>query len=465
MASALMQNMETRDHNGVKRRALCTGWTAVLSLVAAAGALQAQEGANAARTPQGFAIYNISGYTVYYSASLPEGSFPVANTNLPSDVGIGGSAQLGWTRIGEESRIVISYTPSYTGRLRLSAWNAFNHQLNFNAERKVGRWKIGAATSADLSNLSEFMFSPTVYSTVAAAPVSFDDLASAMLAGKYTNAQLASILTGAPLVESPARNLFYGQRMFTTALRATVSYAPTPRVLVTLNANASRYQHLSDTAADLGQSAYLIPKTTSVGAGLSVSYAQSPRTQWGVSVDSARVVSSVQDAYASSTNVSLGRTMGRSWFTQLSGGVGVITPLRNTYIVDTHPQPVFNASLGVHLRSHTLIGSFGHAVSDSYGLGANSTNSASGTWRWHQPGRGWWIDNTLSWQHLSGNAFANVSGWRIESGYGRAVGDHSALLAQYVYLHYSQLDTSLATLTQNAVRVSLVWSPQPHAFR
>lgn len=447
-------------------RQIGAGLRALLFLIAALGTLWGQEvSASTAAPPRGLAVYGLSGYAVYYSSSFPEGSLPTVGTTLPSDVGAGGSVQLGWTRVGEKSRVVFMYTPSYTGRVRLSAWNALNHSLNLNAARKFGRWDFGFSLASDLSNLAEFLFSPTVFSSVAAVSVSFDDLASAMLAGKYTNAQLASILTGAPIVESPARNLFYGERMFTTALRATLSYAPSPRVSIAFSANGTRDQHLSDTAAGVTQDAYLIPRTTSAGAGVSVSYSQSPRTQWGVSMGSNRISSSIQDAYSSSAALSLGRTMGRRWFLQLSGGLGVIKPLRSTFLLNTSPQPVMNASLGVHIHSHTIIGSYGRSVSDSYGLGANNTNSASGTWKWHKPGRGWWMDSTLSWQQLSGSAFANISGWRVENRYGRALGSHTALIAQYVYLRYSQQLASIPALTQNAVRVSLVWNPQPHAFQ
>ena len=63
--------------------------------------------------------------------------------------------------------------------------------------------------------------------------------------------------------------------------------------------------------------------------------------------------------------------MGRRWFLQVSGGIGVMNPVRSTYVLPTRPQPVANASLGYRTLSHTFLGSYSRAVSDSYGLGAS----------------------------------------------------------------------------------------------
>ena len=309
--------------------------------------------------------------------------------------------------------MLLTYTPSYTGRLRFAAWNALNHSASFNAARRFGKWRFNVSAAADLSNLSEFLFSPTVFASVAAVPVSFNDLAAAVLTGTFSNAQLASLLTGAPLVESPARNLFFGERMFTSAVQTSLSYAPSPRLAITFSGSANRTQHLSDNQAGVAQSSYLIPKTTSAGAGLALSYSRSARTQLGISVISNRVASSIQDVYTTTTTASLGRTMGRRWFLQVSGGIGVMNPVRSTYVLPTRPQPVANASLGYRTLSHTFLGSYSRAVSDSYGLGASSTSSTSGSWRWARPGRSWWIESSAGWQQLAGGAaYANSSGWQ-----------------------------------------------------
>jgi len=61
----------------------------------------------------------------------------------------------------------------------------------------------------------------------------FDDLANAMLSGVYTDTQLASLLTGAPIVQSPATTLFHAERMFAATTQLSVSHSPSPRLSVT----------------------------------------------------------------------------------------------------------------------------------------------------------------------------------------------------------------------------------------
>jgi hypothetical protein len=439
---------------------------ALLILGAPAGILRGQEATDlTSASPSGFRISSLSGYAVYYSSGLPEGSIQPTGMALPSDLGLGGSAQLDWTYIGEKSRVMFSYTPSYTGRLRFSAWDALNHSASFNAARQFGRWKFGLSAGADLSSLSESVFSPTVFASVAAVPATFNDLASALLTGSATNAQLASLLTGAPLVESPARNLFFGDRMFTSAAQTSLAYAPTPRTSVKLGASMSRSQHLSNDTSGATQNDYLIPRTTSVGAVLDVSYSRSSRTQLDVSVNSNRIASIIQDVYSTMATASLGRKMGRRWLLQVSGGMGKINPVRNMFAVDTALQPVVSGSLGFRTQSQTFLGSYGRSVSDSYGLGAASTTSVGGSWRWGRHGRSWWIESSVNWQELGGAAFANSSGWRAEGGFGRSMGSHIALLTQYVYLRYSQQLATVPSMSQTAVRVSMIWNRLPHAFQ
>ena len=448
----------SRAHSSIK---------ALLLMALAAGILSGQETPVAAPTPRpGFQIASLSGYAVYYSTGMPEGYYQPTATPLPSDVGLGGSAQFQWTHTSERSQAFFSYTPAYTGRLRLSSWNALNHSMSANGSRRFGKWNFGFSMGASLDNFAEILFAPTTYSTVAAAPVAFSDLASAMLTGQYTNAQLASILTGAPLVESPARNIFYGARMFNASAQSTISYALSQRLSITLTGAGNRSQQASGNPAGSSQNTYaFIPTTTSVGTTLSVSYAESPRTQLGISVGSDRVVSLLEDAYAARAGVSFGRRMGTRWFLQLSGGAGRMIPVRSAFVLDKAMQPTMAASLGFHTFSHTLLGSYSRDVSDFYGLGALSTYSATGTWRWRRPGRMWWTESLLSWQELSGNPTTNTTAWRVEAGLGRALTNRTGLLTQYVYLHYALPLLNAAASSQSAVRVSFVWNPQYTAFQ
>jgi len=426
-------------------------------------ALRAQERGTPAIPPNGgLQVLSVSAYGVYYSTTLPStGGFQP--TNLGSDVGVGGSAQIGLTNSGQHSTFSFVYTPSYTGRIRYSSWDALNHNLSLNATRRLAaRWNLGFSVSGDLSNFEGSLFSPTVLSNVASVSANFADLSAAMLGRSSTNAPLVSILNSAPLVESPARTLLYGERMLTSAAHTSLSYSYSRHFSIIFNAGAARSQHLGGSQNDQAQNLYLLPTTTSGNASLGISYSLSSRTQFGATVATSRVVSDLYDGYSTSSTASLGRTLGRRWFLQIHGGVGLMNPVQRTSVQPTGPHPVAGGSLGFRISSQTFLGSYDRTVSDSYGVGASTTSTSSATWRWNRPGGGWWLEGSFSWQQLQGVASQNLSSWRATASWGRRLGPRAALLTQYVYLNYSgRVENSPYSQSQSAMRVSVVWTRQP----
>jgi hypothetical protein len=418
----------------------------------------------------GLEIRSVSVYAAYYSSSLPNsGSFQAGTPTLGADLAVGGSTQIEWTKYSERSSFSLSYIPSYTGRVQYSEWNALNHAFSLNTGRKLTpRFNLSFSVGADLSSLDQFLFAPTVFSTAASVPASFNDLSAAMLGKNFSNPQLASALTAAPLADSPARNLIYGERVFTSGVQSSLSYSWSPRLLVNFSGSAGRTQRVWENRAGAPQSAYLVPDTTSGNVGLGVSYAISPVTQLGGNVSTSRIVSSLQDVYTTTTTASLGRSFAERWFLELHGGVGVANPVRQTsyFRLSTTPRPVAGGSLGFKTFTHTVLGSYGRTVSDSYGVGAATSSSSSVSWRWSQPGRAWWLESSLGWEQLQGGALADNSTWRANAGLGRRMSSNVVLLVQYVYLDYlGRLEQTAYSQSQNAVRLSVMWNPRPGLFR
>jgi len=435
-------------------------------LAAAAPMVPAQEVEPPPPTARsGFQILDLSGYMVYYSSSLPSGGYKPGEGELLSDVGGGGSARFAWMKVTERSSFSLIYTPSFTGRMRYSEWNALNHAVSLTAiTHPAPRWRLGFAMNGDYSSLDQFLFSPTAYSAAVAAPGQFNDLASAVLAGRFNTPQLASIFTSAPTAQSPMRNLLYGQRMFTIAGQMSLSYSYSPRLSFTFIGNGTRNQHVQDERLFTAGIGYLLADTTSGGGSAGFNYSVSPLTQLGGTVTTTRTASSVYDAYTTTSIVTLGRTIGGRWLLQGRGGVGVTKPVQQSTpgSLSTAAHPVAGGSIGFRTFAHTLLASFDRTVSDSYGTGASTSASTAGTWRWSRPGTAWWLEAGGGWEQLQGNAVYSTSGWRTNIGVGRAVGRHTTLLTQYVYLNYYGRSNGLAYNTsQTAVRFSIVWTPAP----
>jgi hypothetical protein len=427
--------------------------------------LRGQEAISPPPQPRsGLQLLTVSGYAAYYPSGLPTtGSLQQGAANLGSDLAEGGSATIGWSKFTDRSTFAMTYTPAYTGRVRYSSVNAFNHAFSLNTTRKIApRWTFGFSVRGDFSSLEQAFFAPTTLSSAVSAPATFENLAAAFTGARFTNPELASIVTSAPLVESPLRTLLYGQRMFTSGMQTNFSYSSSPRLSFTFLAGANRSQHVSENALGAND-AFLLPTTTSGTAGVTVSYSLSPLTQLSGNLNTARTSSAFEDVYTTISTVSLGHTFTRRWFLQVHGGLGIIHPVRQTsFLLTTRPRPIAGGSLGFKTFSHTVLGSFDRTVSDSYGLGAGATSSATLTWSWRRPGRVWWFESSLGWQQLQGNILTSTSGWNTTASLGRRLSNHIIFLTQYAYLKYSGgLQTAISSLSQSAARVSIVWNAQP----
>ena len=452
-----------------------------LACGAATGTLLAQEGgvqpqaaqpqpAPVVFPPSGPQIRSVSAYAVYDSSFLPNGGagFQPGSANLPADFGAGGSIVLEWNKFTERSTFALNYTPSYTGYVRNSQLNALNHALSLTISHKIApRWTLSFSAAGNLSSLEQSLFAPTTLGNVAAAPATFNDLAAAMLSAKFTtNPLLGTILTSSPLVESPISNLLYGQRMFTSSAYVSLSHSYSPRLSVTVSGGGARTQQVSQNQTPGTTTAALIPNTTSGNASVGLSYSLSPFTQVGGTATTIRTSSSIFDSYTTNALATLGHTFAMRWLIQLHGGVGFISPVRQiAAVMPAKPGPVIGGSLVYKTMSHTFLGSYDRTVSDSYGLGAATTSTATASWHWRHPGNSWWFDSSFNWQQLLGGALATTSGWHTTVGLTRTIGTHIALMTQYVHMNYSGgLQATTYHFSQDAMRVSIAWTPRPAAL-
>jgi hypothetical protein len=448
----------------------------VLVWAGATGALWAQNGnatATAAPAPQpggGLQIGSVSAYAVYYSSFLPDGGVGAGSMNLPSDMAAGASIVIDWTKFSERSSFSLTYSPSYTGYVRNSSLDALNHALSLTASRKIApQWNFGFSVAGNLSSVQESLFTPSALSNVASASSTFSDLAAGILSSNFANnPQLGAILTSSPLAQSPLTNLLYGQRMFTTSARVSLAYSYSPRLSVTVSGGAARSQQVSENQA-AGGNAAVIPNTTSGNAGITISYSLSPVMQVGGTVTTGRTSSLLYDDYTTTSLATFGRTLGGRWVVQVHGGIGVVNTVGQTSLVapaKPAPTPAIGGGLTYKTLSHTFLGSFDRSVSDTYGLGASTSSTASAAWHWRQRGSSWGLDSSFGWQWLQGSTLANTSAWNTTVGLTRAIGSHFVLLTQYSHLTASAgLLAAAYHYSQDAVRVSIGWTPRAAALR
>jgi hypothetical protein len=321
---------------------------------------------------------------------------------------------------------------------------------------------VGLSGASSISTYDQLLFNPTLFGSLVAVPATFDELSSAVLAGKYTNDQLASLLTGVPPIESPASTVFFGNRMFSSSGGASLSYTHSPRLSVGVSLGVSETQHLNDKQnTNSPQYVYLFPRALMGSASVSVSYAATRRTQVGITMSSSRGFSRVQNAYVSTASAYLGRTIGQHWFAQAHAGAGIVTNINSLYPSHHGTSPVAGGSLGYQMRSQTFIGAYERTIGLAYGVGAADVTSISAAWQWRRPGQRWGLSSSYTQQQYRNGVFNDIDGWRATAGITRMMGWHTVLEAGYSYASYKSVSPlSPYQSAQNAVRVSVMWVPQ-----
>jgi hypothetical protein len=415
----------------------------------------------------------LEGVSVYGGASTggaPLGfDTPAPLPFLGSSVVVGAAASFGGSRSGEKTSLTWSYSPSYFtnvySRGNSSNHGTLNHRAGVSWGRKLGnKWNLTASGSGVITNLEQLYFNTGPVSAALAIPTTFQDLATGVLTGKFTDPQLATLLTGTPLQASSEQGYLYGNRLLSATANVAISWSPSTRHSVSLSMGGSRTQHLSDNRSeDAGTppSNRFLQETTTASVGISWSYSLSPRTQVGVGVTSSRTFSPLQQGSASNTSFSVGRILTSRWFVQGSGGVGVLAYSHNTYGTPKTVSTVFGGGLGFKTAAHTFLGSYNRSIGDVYGLGSSYTSGATGSWNWRIPGSGWSLSANIGYQKMSNSAFTNTRSWRTGAGVARSLGSHLFLGAQY---SHSQLPADLyvggAENSQTGLSFSLTWSPQ-----
>ena len=419
----------------------------------------------------GLHVYRISVFSGYSSSAYPLISgqaLSIGAGDLGSDVNYGARVTLGWQHRAERTSMSFRYSGTYDGMARYSNLNAFNHSLSLSASRRVGRkWTVNLSGSAEDSTFAQFLYQPARLSVVSQAPDTFDDLAAALSVGQFSNDQIASMLTGAPVLESPARSLLLGSRILSYAVQTSLNYAHSPRLNFHVSSFAAGGQHGTENRLDsqsqngFAQQNYVMPRSLGGSGGMGLSYSLSPRTQVGVDVEENRVLNRSPSSYGTTATASLGRKMGRRWLLRVYGGPSVLQVATQSFQPQNTRQTVGGGSLAYRTYGHTFVGSYDRSSFDTYGFAVGANTTVMGSWTWRRPGNRWQVFATFGQQQLRNTGFASISGWQASGGWSESLNARTILTAQYVYLssagNYLGNFNSLAV---HSIRVSLGWTPQ-----
>lgn len=418
----------------------------------------------------GLRLYEVSFYSSYVSSAYPLATTVTIAPNAPQlghDLSYGASAAVGWNYQRDRVRMSAAYTGSYNQSENFNSLSAFGHNLQLSGSWDLTpKLTLNFSGSGQYQTLAQYIFQPTGLATIAQTPASFDNLAAAMSVGQYSDAQTASMLTGAGMssmaspLESPASSLLLGVRVLTYGSQLSLNYAPTERLSFHIAGMTAAGSDQVGNSAGVQQN-YAMPSTIGVTAGGSMNYELSTRTEIGLQLDEARMANHYQGTYTTTAAASLGRKMGTHWFLRAAGGGAYTKIVQQSYGTPIATQFIGSGSLGYQLQDHTLLATYNRTTSDANGFAVGTMADFAGTWNWHRPGAAWGLVVSAGEQQLDNTGFATLTGWQVSAGSTVHLVGNFVLMMQFAYAR--DTGTYLGNVTKlsvSSIRLSLGWAPQ-----
>ncbi len=425
-----------------------------------------QDSAPIVETPHGFHIYSASVYWGYASTAYPTNGLALNNSSailgLGPDQLYGGEVTAGWERHRGRTNISLHYSGGYSGMIRYSDANGWTHALALDIGRQLtARWTATVSGWANDGTLAQYLFRPEQLTQVTQQPMDFSDFAAALSVGQFSNAQIASMLTGAPILESPAQSLVLGDRILSYSGQAGVSFAYSSRLNFHLSSMSAAGESRLGSAATGGAPAnYVMPRSIGATGGAGFSYMLTPRTTIGLDADEYLTRNRYQDARSTTGTFSVGRKMSERWLLRVYGGGSLMRSSLTGSGSQSLRQVVGGGTLGVKVRSQSLAASYDRSSSDSFGFAAGLIITETGSWHWQRPGSRWSAFAGFGQEQMRNTGFASISGWRATGGAGIRLSDQSALQVEYAHLQSGGTYAGFFNQLQvDSIRLSLSWMP------
>ncbi|MGA7240742.1 MAG: hypothetical protein WBY44_33970 [Bryobacteraceae bacterium] len=416
----------------------------------------------------GLHLVGISAFGGYSTSAYPQAGINLSAApglgNLGGDESYGATASLGWQWNREKANVSVLYSGTYAGMVRYSNLNSYNQSLSISAVRTLTpKWTVSLTASGTDNSLAQYLFQPSAVSVLTQIPSTFDDLAAAVSIGQFSNAQVASMLTGAPVLQLPGRSTLAGDRILSYAAQVSLGYALSSRLQLHFGTFAAAGQNrLGGQQESTLPANYIMPRSIGVNGGIGFTYSLSPRTEVGAEVEGNRTVNRYQSAYITSAMGSFGRKMGVHWFLRAQGGGSYSDFTQQSIGTPKARQIVGGGSLGFQTHSQTLVASYNRTASDSFGFAVGTVTAASGAWNWRRAGSRWGLSASFSQQQTRNAGFASLSGWQASGGITDTLNPHTTLSAQYVYLNDAgDYAGVFNTFSVQSIRLSVGWAPQP----
>jgi hypothetical protein len=374
----------------------------------------------------------------------------------------GGSGSLGYQHHREKTDVSLLYSGTYTGLVQFPESKDYSQSLSFSVNRKVApKWTVSLSASGLAGTLAQSLYSPSGLSLDSQVIPGFDDLAAAFGVGKFTNSEIASMISlPGSVLGSPLRGALLGDRILSYAGQAALSYSYSPNLNFHFAGFSAGGQHLSGGQDGPAQQNYVVPRSVGANAGIGISYSRSPRTELGFDVEEFGTQTRYQSSYSTTATVSVGRKLSPRWFLQVHGGGAISQIKQQVSGVPRTREVVGGGSLGFKTLSQTFVASYDRSTSDTFGFAVGTNTTMMGSWSRRRPGSSWSTFASFSQQQTRNTGFVSLSGWQASGGWSKNLGSSTSITTQFVYLSSTGLYLgNPSDIAVHSVRVSLNWSP------
>jgi len=419
-----------------------------------------------ARTKQEFRIGSLTVSSSIANQAIPEG---VTNFRDPTYLGttkfLTAGTDLSWLRSSSASYMNVLYSPQYAMGSGGGSIHDFNQSLvgSISRHSEGSRWRVSLSGNGQIMSFDEALFStPPLTAVAAASDSTIGDVASALLTGDSADPALAGADGYKP--DPALERVYYGRRSAFVGASAAVSYSLSSRMTVATTVGTMQTKHVGD-VTDIPGLSY--PEVTAQSGSLNLDYFIARRTEIGAGADITQSKSTVLDNTGISARFFVSHNMRRVFF-QASVGGG------STSAAAGSPSTItYSGGGGFRFGSHSLVLGTYRDITDStiIALGRTSSYFTAANVAWYfAPKRSPWELNA-SFNHLRdappGQPPPNT--WDVKGAVTRQIGAQFAVHAEVGIgrmgsRRYIQ-DGVQYQMRQNAVRMSISWSPTAKPLR
>lgn len=425
--------------------------------------------ADLSRLARGLRIENVQVFSGFSSNGIPASrAFAPGAALLGSDMDVGVSTTISYRRIGRHSNFSVAYSPSHTSRFRFNEWTATNHVVSLGFSKEIGaRWGLAIHSDSGLVGLPQAWYVAPTLHRVENPPTTIEDLMERAAAGEFTDDEVASLLTGAPVIDDPGGVGLGLSRVARASANVSLSYAHSPRMSMTFSGGGSTYQVINDDGPD---HVNFLRRSDLLTGNVGMKYKLDSRTTVGAGVSSRRIDSNFQRAQSNQLTFSYAKVLRSRWKYSVHGGGGVSDNRSNSVPAigdsffgrsSTIPTWVLGGSLGYSGRANTFSLSASRDAGDYWGTGATATVSAGLNWQWMRPTSSWGLSaGAVYFHNVAQQNFRNLESGLVNAGLVQRLSASTLIRTDYIYSRYASAYRGLIpNISIHRVQATVVWTP------